>query len=128
MSKIGLFTQVISGLKTKYSIVGDSWQFLRVYVSLSFQRTFHFSISNERVTPETLSGNVKKRVYLKTLSKQVGGWSRPLQRNYNELQWKKCLFAYIFTDFVYIFHVVWDFMHKKWWNIIFVAMFLSKIQ
>ena len=34
-----------------------------------------------------LSGDVKKkkRVYLKTLSKQVGGWSRPCQNFFNEL-------------------------------------------
>ena len=32
------------------------------------------------------SGNVKKkRVYLKTLSKQVGGGSRHLQKNFSEL-------------------------------------------
>ena len=30
-------------------------------------------------------GNVKKRVNLKTLSKQVGGWSRPFQKKLNEI-------------------------------------------
>ena len=33
-----------------------------------------------------LRGNLKKkRVYLKTLSIQVGGWSRPFQNYFNEL-------------------------------------------
>ena len=32
-----------------------------------------------------LRGNLKKKGYLKTLSIQVGGWSRPFQKIFNEL-------------------------------------------
>ena len=47
----------------------------------------------------TLRGNLqKKRVYLKTLSRQVGGWSRHFQKFFNELffdiRWGQIHFLY----------------------------------
>ena len=46
--------------------------------------------------------------------------------NFSEIN---AFFAYIFTDLVvYIFHVMWDLVYTKWWNVLFFAMFLSKIQ
>ena len=39
----------------------------------------------KRIGIINLRGNVKKRVYLKTLSNQVGGWSWPFQKFFNEL-------------------------------------------
>ena len=79
-----------------------------------------------------LSGNIKKRVYLKTLSKQVDWWSIKAFSKF--FQWtyfwhhfeidlrpnleldNKCLFAYIFTDFIYVSMHHWfylHFQHKK---------------